>query len=73
MARRKTRYSTPLMLFWSKRDQRRFIEAVERFVSLVNDLDVLVSTAKRKRQARLPAIPADNGAASPLVVTGGGP
>lgn len=35
--RKRRKQSTPLMLFWSKRDQQRFIEAVERLVSTVSD------------------------------------
>ena len=49
MARRK-RGSIPVMLFWSKRDQLRFCESVERFESLVNDMERILAPAKRKKQ-----------------------
>lgn len=50
MAKRK-RKSVPVMLFWNKRDQIRFIENVERLGGLVNDLAVLVDKQKRRSQA----------------------
>lgn len=37
------------LLLFSPKDQVRFVEAVERFQSLVNDLEVLVDSFKRKR------------------------
>ena len=49
---KRKRTSSPLMLFWSKRDQRRFIDAVERFQSLVNDLDAVMVEAKLRSAAR---------------------
>lgn len=54
-SRRRRRQSTPLMLFWSKRDQLRFINAVERFQSLVNDLDTMVAAKKRRARPKLEA------------------
>lgn len=60
MAKRRSRKSSvPLLLFWSKRDQVRFIDAVERLCSLVNDLSTLVTAAKRRRRG--PAAPPENG------------
>jgi len=48
--KRRRRTSMPIMLFWSKRDQKRFIDAVERFCSMVNDLEVILAPVKRKRK-----------------------
>lgn len=50
MKRRKARKSLPVMLLWSKREQLRFVEAVERFVSLVGDLEVLLAAKKRRSE-----------------------
>lgn len=49
MKRRKR--SVPVMLFWNRRDQARFIETVERLASLVNDLEKVLAPAKRKKLA----------------------
>ena len=38
------------MLFWSRAEQRRFIDAVERLVSTVGDLEVLLARKKRERR-----------------------
>ena len=38
------------MLFWSRAEQRRFIDAVERLVSTVNDLESLLARKKRERR-----------------------
>jgi hypothetical protein len=42
----------PIMLFWSKAEQKRFIGAVERLVGLVGDLEVILMTSKRRRAGR---------------------
>lgn len=47
MKRRKN--SIPVMLLWTKRDQQRFIEAVERLCSAINDLERVLEPAKRRR------------------------
>jgi hypothetical protein len=39
---KKRRPSVPLMLFWNKRDQLRFIDAVEKLCSQCNDLAMLI-------------------------------
>ncbi len=52
---KKRKKSIPLMLFWSKAEQRRFIDAVERFVALVGDLQVLLDPIKRKAAAKAAA------------------
>lgn len=51
MGKRKRKSSMPILLCWSKRDQLRFIEAVERFQSLVNDLEVILASPKRRSEA----------------------
>lgn len=51
MAKR-SRRSVPVMLFWSKREQARFIENVERFAGLVNDLERVLAPVKRKKLAK---------------------
>lgn len=51
MARRRSKRATPLMLFWSRTEQRRFIDAVERLVSTVNDLETLLVRTKRGRRS----------------------
>jgi hypothetical protein len=44
----KRRKQTPLMLLWSRQDQRRFIDAVERLAGLVNDLESLLNEPKQR-------------------------
>lgn len=51
MAKRK-RKTTPLLLFWSKKEQTRFIDAVERLVALVGDAEVLARELKAEREVR---------------------
>lgn len=41
----------PSMILWDRRQQMRFIDAVERFVSLVGDLEVLLAAKKRRSAA----------------------
>jgi hypothetical protein len=66
MTKRRKRSPTPIALLWTKRDQVRFIDAVERLSSLVYDLTNVViqlkeETAKRpRRRTRQPVI--ENGA-----------
>jgi hypothetical protein len=56
MARkRKTNRAHPLMIFWSKAEARRFSEDVERFSSMVNDLETILAAEKRKRVVKAPA------------------
>jgi hypothetical protein len=50
--RRKTQ--PPIALLWTRRDQRRFIDAVERFVGLVDDLAQMTGELQF-RQRRRPA------------------
>lgn len=50
MAKRRKK-SMPIMLFWSKRDQQRFIDGAERMLALVNDLETLVSRLDNKVMA----------------------
>ena len=40
------------MLFWSRAEQRRFIDAVERLVSTVQDLETFLARKKRERRQR---------------------
>ena len=47
---KKRKTTVPMMLFWSKRDQRRFIDAVERMQTLINDLESLLQEPKRRAQ-----------------------
>lgn len=49
---KKRRRSMPSMLFWSRTEQRRFIDAVEKLVATVNDLSAFLSEAKRRRRPR---------------------
>jgi len=57
MARKRSR-STPLMLLWSKAEQRRFIDSVERLVSTVNDFSAFLADQSRRRRPRSPSNPA---------------
>lgn len=53
--RRKPR--PPIALLWTARDQKRFIDAVERFSSLVYDLSQLMgelSYRQRRRPSKAP-------------------
>lgn len=54
MAKRKKR-AVPSMILWDRRQQQRFVEAVERFVSLVGDLEVLLAAKKRRSAAAFKA------------------
>jgi hypothetical protein len=48
---RKRKNPIPIILFWSKREQKRFIDAVERFISAVGDIESLLVEPKRRAQA----------------------
>ena len=48
--RKRSKRGTPFMLFWSRAEQRRFIDAVERLVSTVGDLEILLARKKRERR-----------------------
>ena len=52
--RRSKKMVTPLMLFWSLKEQRRFVDAVEKLVSHVNDVEA--RKAKRKAAAKFKAV-----------------
>jgi hypothetical protein len=55
MARkRKSNRAHPLMIFWSKAEAKRFSEDVERFTSMVNDLETLLEREKRRRPIKPP-------------------
>jgi hypothetical protein len=49
MAKRRKR-CVPIMLLWSKAEQRRFSDAVERLIALVNDLAYLLEEHRRRRR-----------------------
>jgi hypothetical protein len=49
MAHRRRKSFAPIVLGWSKTEQRRFREAVERFHGLVNDLERVLAPAKRRK------------------------
>jgi hypothetical protein len=51
---RKKKRGVPLLIFWSKREAMRFSENVERFASLVNDMEAILAAPKRKRAASIP-------------------
>lgn len=59
MKKRRVKKSAPIMLFWSKRDQQRFIESVERFQSMVNDLATILEPAKLRKKVKAAAAPAE--------------
>ena len=40
--KKRTRKQTPIALLWTRRDQLRFTQAVERFCGAVNDLERLI-------------------------------
>jgi len=50
--KRRPKNFAPIVLGWSKSEQRRFIDAVEKFHALVSDLERVLSPAKRKRQMK---------------------
>ena len=52
MVKRKRR-PVPIMLLWSRQEQRRFIDAVERLVAAIGDLESIL--AEPKRRAKLAA------------------
>jgi hypothetical protein len=54
--KRKRKKSVPILLFWSKRDQRRFIDAVEKFCGLVNDMERIMAPRKRKKLLTAPGL-----------------
>ncbi len=49
--KKRKRKQVPLMILWDRRSQVRFVEAVERFVGLVGDLEVLLAAPKRRSAA----------------------
>ena len=61
--RRKKRH-VPTMLFWSRSEQRRFIDAVERFVACVGDLETMIAAKKRKVRPKPDHVVDGNGVAS---------
>jgi hypothetical protein len=71
MTKRRKRSVVPIALLWTRRDQLRFTDAVEKLVSLVNDLVVVVEELKRerlhKKRPRVAATVAD----TPATVEGG--
>jgi len=70
MAKRKTRASVGLVAFWSRQEHRRFIDAVERLVSVANDLGIIaariVEADERRRRRRGAEV--DDGASGPSAV-----
>lgn len=51
----------PILLLWSKSEQRRFCDTVEKLVSQVNDLGAMLAEQTRKRAPRrkpAPVLPA---------------
>lgn len=52
MKRKRTRRITPIALLWTRGDQRRFTDVVEKLVAHVNDLAVILSELKELHQAR---------------------
>ncbi len=55
MAKRR-KQPVPIMLLWSKREQARFSEAVEKLVGQVGDLEILLSKPRAKLAAQVPII-----------------
>lgn len=49
--RKRLKKSLPVMILWDRRQQRRFVEAVERLCSIVGDLEVLLAAKKRRGDA----------------------
>lgn len=70
MKKRKKR-SMPVMIIWDRRQQQRFVEAVERLVSIAGDLEVMLS-AKKKRSAAAYKATATRAAATNGEQLGGG-
>jgi hypothetical protein len=69
--KRKMRGFTPRMLFWTLQDQRRFIDAVEKFCQTVNrleltgkGLDELLQFRQAKKQKRRKVVASVNGSQS---------
>jgi hypothetical protein len=56
MAKKRSKRGHPLLLFWSKREAMRFNENVERFASLVNDMEAILASPKRRRAAQTPPV-----------------
>lgn len=54
MAKRK-RKQLPVMLLWDRKSQVRFIEAVEKLVGLVGDMEMILAAPKRRREAAVKA------------------
>ena len=68
MVKRRKR-PVPIALLWTRRDQLRFTDTVERLVSVVGDLVVIVEDLKRQRAAaprprRVKAAPPADGQAA---------
>lgn len=54
--KRKGKRSIPVMILWDRKQQQRFVEAVERLVSFTNDLEVLLAAKKRRSAAAHKAV-----------------
>jgi hypothetical protein len=51
--KRKKRRISPVMILWDRRQQQRFIEAVERLASMIGDLEILLAAKKRRQPAKI--------------------
>lgn len=49
MSTKRRKKVTPIALLWTRRDQLRFSQAVERLQTVLNDLVVVVEELKRER------------------------
>lgn len=52
---RRRRRATPQMILWDRKQQQRFVDAVEKLVSFTNDLCALLAAKKRRSAAAFKA------------------
>jgi len=55
--KRRKKNPRPLCVIWNARDQRRFIDAVEKFAGLVGDMTILLEAAKRRKKRYVAPMP----------------
>lgn len=75
MATRRAKRITPIALLWTRRDQLRFTESVQRLVAATHDLQLALAELKRevvrRRKVNTPAtMRSDNGTGTQQATNG---
>jgi hypothetical protein len=69
--RRKRKNPIPILLLWSKTEQKRFIDAVERFVCAANDLQLVAGELRAEHDRHRRPRPRPNQSAAVDAQTAG--